>query len=380
VAAWVIAAFWNGISVPAFVGAWQQAASGELERMALVVIAMFPLVGLAIVAMAIRQTLRWRKFGTSTLELKTLPGVVGGPLRAVLHAGARLGEAERVELRLDCVQRVTSGSGDSRSTRETILWQHVREVARGEFAAAGGTQVPVEFTIPYGSAESHPESSDRMIVWRLHAEAAVDGVDYDESFEVPVFVTPESREEVTGDEEAISQILVPPPGLGDAGPRLGSKVRLAPWKGVGRELRFGMLRNPGTSAMLLLFTVFFGGALWLIVEKGAGKVLTGGFGLAVLVLAWATLSVTFGVTRVRAEPGRLHVKRAWLGVLGREHSFATADIHEIRTEQGMQSGENVYWRLRVRTARGTVTAGSRIPDRREAEALARLLRETLGLS
>jgi len=378
--AWVFAGLWNAISIPSFVAALHKASSGEVGRAMLVVIGMFPLVGVGLAAIAVRQTLRWRKFGTSTLELKTLPGVIGGPLRAVLHAGPRLSDAERVALRLACVQRITSGSGDSRSTRENILWQFTREVRRAEFVAAQDVQVPAEFTIPFGSAPSDAETSDRMIVWRLSAEAAVDGVDYAESFEVPVFVTPESREDVTGDEEAIPQILTLPPGMEGAAPRLGSKVRVRPWNGVGRELRFGMLRNPGTSLMLLAFTAFFGAALWLIVEQRAGTVLTAGFGLTVFFLSWAMLSVTFGVTRVRAEPGRLRVKHAWFGILGRERCFEAAAIRTIRAEQGMRSGEKVYWRVRAQTERGGVTAGSRIPDRREAKALARLLEETLGIA
>jgi hypothetical protein len=153
-----------------------------------------------------------------------------------------------------------------------------------------------------------------------------------------------------------------------------------PWNGVGREFRFGMFRNPGTSLMLLAFTAFFGAALWLIVEQRAGTVLTAGFGLAVVFLTWATLSVSFGVTRVRAEPGRLRVKHAWFGVLGREHSVEANTIQTIRVEQGMRSNEKVYWRVRVHTKSRGVTAGSRIPDRREAGALARLLEETLGIA
>jgi hypothetical protein len=49
---------------------------------------LFPAVGAGLLVWAVRATLRWRKFGSSTFEMTTLPGVIGGPLRGTIHTAA----------------------------------------------------------------------------------------------------------------------------------------------------------------------------------------------------------------------------------------------------------------------------------------------------
>ncbi len=372
--AWAITGFWNAIAIPAAVGVTLKALAGEIGWSAVAMVAMFPLVGLGLAAMAVRAGVRWRKFGQSTLELKTLPGVVGGAFRAVLHAGPGLGETRSLTVTLDCLRRITSGD----STREEMLWQRTTEIPRSRFAMAGGVSIPLSFTIPFECAASDISHSDDETVWRLGVEAEVHGVDYAESFEVPIYRTDESREDVTGDEELIESIQVPPPGLEGAMPRLGSKVRIRSWGMGGRELRFGMLRNPATSAMLLVFTGGFAGALWLLFEQGAPLFFRLFWCLAVFGLVLGFLLVTFGVTRVRVEPGRLQVRGGLFGI-GRTRRWEAHEIDAIETTAGMQSGGRHYWRIRVRGGGRQVTAGTRIPDRREALALVDLIAGTVGV-
>lgn len=373
VALWLFAAVWNGISAPAIFLVPGQVARGEAEPLAYLAF-LFPLVGLGLALFAAHRTLHWRKFGRSELELKTLPGVVGGAFRAVLHAGPALAGADTLRIVLECARRVTSGSGDSRSTHETILWQHERRVPRAALSVALRVAVPIEFTLPWGSPQSDPDPSDDYVVWRLRARAEVAGVDYADDFEVPVFVTPESREEVTGDEEALPQLVVSAQG---GRPLPESKVRVRPWGAGGREFTFGMLRHPGMAATVVFFTICFGGMTALVWSKHAPLLFPSVFGAVTLLLVWFSIVVSAGRSVVRVQPGRIELRRGPFGI-GRTRVLAASEVAEIVVERGMQHGRTLYHDIKIRRRTGrAILAGRSVRDRREAEALARAIGERL---
>ena len=386
VALWLFALVWNAISLPAAWTVPAKIARAGAEPAEFVVF-LFPLVGIGLLVAAARATLRWRKFGRTTLELKTLPGVIGGPLRCELHTGARLAEAEVVTFTLENVRRRRSGSGKNASANERISWQTEKLVPRAYFSSAGGTIVPVEFAIPYTCAASSAGASDDAILWRLRVAASVAGVDYADCFEVPVFKTAESSEAVVDDDLSIPPIVVVPGG----GPPLpGSKIRVRPWGAGGREFAFGMLRNPKMGGMLIVFTAIFAGAFYLLLAESGPWPLRIGFGLTVGILLCATLSVLFGAIRVRVEPGRIQVRSGLFG-LGRSRTITREQISAIRVHAGIQSGATLFYDVRIecpvpRRRAGAppflrkIAAGTRIRDKGEAEALARAMAETLGLA
>jgi hypothetical protein len=65
--AWVFAALWNLISLPGGV-LGVRAATREGNRLALIAL-MFPLIGMGLLAWAVRTTLRYRRYGISRFEL-----------------------------------------------------------------------------------------------------------------------------------------------------------------------------------------------------------------------------------------------------------------------------------------------------------------------
>ena len=191
---------WTAISTPLMWKIPEEAARQETPLVWLALL--FPVVGVVILVAAFRAFLRWHKFGSSVLELKTLPGVVGGRLEAVLQLSTQIDAREGMALELVCVHKRTTGSGKNRSTHERILWKRERGVPRGRFGLGpGGTAIPVEFTIPWGCQPTRGTRTDDEIVWRLAAKADVSGVDYYARFEVPVFETAESSKDVTDDQE-----------------------------------------------------------------------------------------------------------------------------------------------------------------------------------
>lgn len=377
---------WTAISAPLLSKVPEEAARQETPLVWLALL--LPVIGVAILGAAFRAFLRWRKFGSSTLELKTLPGVIGGPLEAVLQLSTRLDAPEAMDLELQCVHKHTTGSGRSRSTTERILWMRKQAVSRGRFGlGSGGTAIPVQFTIPWGCQPTRDTGSDDEIIWRVVARADVAGVDYYARFDVPVFRTEESSEEVTGDEE-IPQVVVSSLAVGDALP--GSKIRVRPWRGSGRELWFGPARNPVAASVITLLAIGLGAVTAYLPDTDAPLLLTVGLGFVAALVALGAIVHWVGATRVRVEPGAVHVTRGPFG-LGRRRTWRAEELSRIAVRSGSQYGNNLYWDIKLEidrpgrthrdgTPRPTAhTAGSRLPSEGEARALANAMAETLGI-
>ncbi len=94
---WLFALVWNAASWFAMIETLRGNATGNTELAPI-----FPAVGLGILALAGYVTLQHRRWGRSRIELLTRPGVLGGPLRCVLHASPKLARAEALEVSVDC--------------------------------------------------------------------------------------------------------------------------------------------------------------------------------------------------------------------------------------------------------------------------------------
>ena len=204
---WVFAGFWNLVTAPTmfFLPEEVLEKGNNLALLGLV----FPLVGVGLLIAAARTTLRWRRYGTSVLEMTRVPGVMGGRLEGRIQTGLRHGTAAAVRLSLTCVNRIRRGSGSDRSTQERILWQEESGVAPGSLGAGpSGATIPVSFVIPFDCrATDHTQHGD-TIHWLLGARADLPGVDFEARFEVPVFRTVQS----SPDPSAGSVQLPLPPG------------------------------------------------------------------------------------------------------------------------------------------------------------------------
>jgi hypothetical protein len=156
-----------------------------------------PLVGIYMMMRAVQATLRYLRYGSSTFELETLPGVVGHGLSGTLRTRARATGNETFRATLSCVRLINSGTAQAPSER--LLWQQeLRVVGRSERDGAGGrTIVPLAFTIPRHVEPTDADNPFNQIVWRLAVTLEMPGVDYRTSFEVPVFRTAASAAPTT---------------------------------------------------------------------------------------------------------------------------------------------------------------------------------------
>jgi hypothetical protein len=370
IAAWAFAAFWNLISLPAAFFGVRQALREESYGVLLVLI--FPAVGLGLLVWAIRAAIRFRRFGVSRLELSTVPAPVGRALRGTVVATGALNAHPGLRVTLTCVRRVTTGAGKSRSTNERVLWQEERHTQGRQTRSAEGmmTSIPVAFDLPGDAEPSDDTNSRNQVVWRLSVSADVPGVDYASTFEVPVFRTTESVEAPSA-EPAAAPALVEPfvqPAT--------SRVRVTRNR-RGTEIVFPAARNPGTSAALTCFVAMWLAVVWATVHFGAPMLLQIVFGAFGLVLLWATVASWLGVTQVTVGDGAVAVATGLLGPM-RERRLTADEVAEVTTRIGMQSGNTPYYDLiLVRKDGKRMSAGRGIRDKQEAEWLAATMREAL---
>lgn len=377
---WVFTALWNAASWVATIAVLRGNATGDTE-----IVPVFPAIGLGMLALAVYVSLQQRRWGRSRIELLTRPGVLGGPLRCVLHASPALARAEALDVSVDC-RGPEPGEGPVRLIKH--LWHHEERVPRTRFEVGDRTRVPLELRLPYGLPESDPRYDDDDAVWSLRVRAQVPGVDFEARFALPVFETSESSPDEDG-----SLVVVPPapaplgPGSGWLPGLEGSKIRVRPHGTTGREIVFGMLRNPWMGLLTVVMTVFFAGIVSLILYADGPGLLAGIFVAATLLLVYASIDTLFGITRVRAQRGRIQVRHGPFGI-GPTRRIELHEIERIRAMPQMQSGARTYFQIRIerrprrpgeRSWRRRVSAGTRIPTQVEAEALVVALREAVGL-
>lgn len=365
--AWVFAALWNLVSVPAAVFG-VRAALGQGNRAALVAL-LFPAIGAGLLVWAVRATLRRRRFGTSVLELATLPAAIGHTLEGTVRTPVWLRPPEGFRATLTCLRRVTTGGGRNRSTSETVLWQDEQTVQ------GTGVGVPIAFALPADAPPADPLLAGDRTFWRLAVTAKLEGIDYASAFEVPVFRTAASGEPPTPAERAVAARTASVEGYRQPP---NSRIEVRETR-RGTEIWFPAGRNPGMAAGLTAFTALWTGivaALVLLEAPLVFPVVFGGFGLLLLA---GVVDQWLAVTRVTAGDGAITVATGLLAP-GRERTLRAAEIREIAPRITMQAGSTPYYELSLVTADGKrVAAGRGIHDKREAEWLAATLRRAAGL-
>jgi hypothetical protein len=164
----------------------------------------FPGIGLLLVHWLTVVLLRRRKFGPSVFQMSAVPGVIGGRLAGVIQTSTKIRPKGGFRLVLNCIQKMPSVGTD---TTDRTTWQEeqliVRELLPDD---AGHSAIPVLFQIPYKCDETNAEDGTR---WQIEVTAAVPGVDYRATFDVPVFKTAASDPDFMPDPAAIAAYTLP---------------------------------------------------------------------------------------------------------------------------------------------------------------------------
>jgi hypothetical protein len=343
----IMALFWNLVSLPLLFVLPEEIF--EKGNRAALLGFIFPLVGLGLLVWAGRAFLRWKKYGDSVFEMSSLPGVVGGTLEGRILTSVAIETVSGFDLTLNCVHRVTKGSGDSHRTTESILWQQQQHLER-ELLDYDPTRssIPVLFAIPYDSEPTEERSDDDEILWRLEVEAETPGIDYAAKFQVPVFKTAESQADFELEDSA------QPSHLSAQDP-----VTLLAAEGIRKEFQptggyaliFPAARHKGAALGLTAFFAVWTAIVFFLATSDAPFIFPLLFGLFDLLMLWAVLDIWLDRRRVEVRPDRLLLSGGLLGT-GKTHEIPRTQITAIRPIRGMQAGNKLYYRIEVTTQDG----------------------------
>jgi hypothetical protein len=374
VTAWVFATFWNMI-------AWMTVVFiplAQYQRKPVTLVALlFPIVGIGLLIWAVRVTLARLEFGKTFLELGTLPAPLGREFRGTIHTRFPQPVRDDLRVKLSCVNRYTTGSGDNRSTTEKILWREEQTIsAASVFPGPQGTMIPVSFRVPLDQRPSDSSNPASQIVWLIEADANVPGVDYKDVFEVPVFRTRDTPERND------SRFAAVPAQEASAHPPAHPTIAVRPAAEGGTEFYFAAARNPGFAMGLTTFMTIWTGAIALMLKLGAPLLFACAFALFDLLFVYIALDLWFGTSRVVAQSGTLLVQKGWLGS-GKVRIITAAEIADLQpkitAQQGGATGTPYYSLQLLLNSGRTVTLGENVRNKEEVEWLAAEMRRIAGI-
>jgi hypothetical protein len=313
-----------------------------------------PFLGLLLVAIALYQTVRRLRYGTTICRIERVPIPMGGTLRGEIDLRLREVPASGFEMRLACVRRTESGSSRNRSTHETILWQNEQTVMHGATPGPRGLRVPFRFDIPREGESANLQDPNDTINWRLDVSAKVPGIDLAARFDLPVFRVAEGGSELIHTPFTNPSSWTPPPEIEVTGPR----VTIRPSRGVGDWITtvgfmviwFGALaffRRLGVPLAVVLFFAAIGSLVFVLV-----------------------LDFLLGRSTLILDGRSLRVHRTWLG-LGAQRRFSAEEIDRIEPVLGSTFGNRAFHDVAVRLHSGRTRKIARhLRNRRDAEMLA----------
>lgn len=360
------AAFWNLIALPG-AGLAMVEFSNTGDSVLLIVL-LFPAVGIGLAVWALREAIRYRKFGVTQFEMAHVPGVIGRGVGGLLRTSRELRPDAGFEVTLVCVNRIVTGSGDDRNTRENTLWHEERTVRDFRPDPDGvGTMVPIAFRLPPDVRQTDDSEPRNQIIWRLKVSASVPGVDYAVAFDLPVYRTIESTTPLPEDDRDEEQI-VEEAAADPAHQPPDSRIVVRTLAGRS-EIYFPPARHPGPATGLTMFFLVWTAVVWFLLGSDAPLIFPMVFGFFDLLIGIAVFSLWFGVTRVVLRPDLIEVHRGLL-FWQRTRRITPSDVNDIHTKVGMEVGDRPYYDLWIVTKNdGKVKAGSSVKNKREAEWL-----------
>jgi hypothetical protein len=376
---WVFALVWCAFSIPLVSALPAEVDKGN--QLALIGL-LFPLSGLGMLAWAAVSTARYRRFGRTRLQMQTLPGVLGGELRASLNCQKPLPGEASVRVTLCNIRRTVSGSGKNRSVSESALWEDYVDVPASRMTLRpDGYGLDIRMQVPFDTRASDPLIGSDSILWRLSLHAELPGPDFSNQFDIPIFETPESDPSLTSG--VLSRKRREGRSAMPSHARAGSSIDLHETPCGGIELYFPPARNKGAATIVTLTTVIFGSASWLMIGH-TPLLFPIVFGFVSVLLLTGSVNMWLSSLRVVVESQGVTATKRLLGI-PRTRRVSRGEIESISIDAGMRSGNTTYWDVRVRLTSDTWRSsgpriGPTLRDRHEAEELCHRAEDILALS
>ena len=256
---------------------------------------------------------------------------------------------------------------------QTVLWQADQNISS---AALGmdpfSRTIPVSFAIPSDAYVTDYDTSSDQVLWLLHAQADVPGIDYSDDFELPVFKTSFSADQAPDDSSAeTSGFAAGASGDSNAEPvaaPANPKVIVSSQDG-GTEFYFPAFRTPSRALFLLIFSVIWTAVVYLLFHSKAPWFFPVIFGLMDLFVIFAVFHVALATALIRVGSGEIASTTRVLGI-GSTNRFLFSEIDAVVAvtsgQQGGSQGNSMYAiRLRTRSGR-RYTLADEISSRQEA--------------
>jgi hypothetical protein len=311
------------------------------------------------------------EFGNSYFEMSTVPGVVGRELRGQIQARFPHSPDHGIHLRLSCVHRVTTGSGNSQSTWENIAWRDEADLSSGQLCPGPtGTAIPVSFRIPQDAQPTEKRNPRDEFVWLLEALAHVPGVDYHDLFEVPVFRTEQTPAQAETEAFGALETAQPPvtrPEVATVQVRRNAE---------GTEFYFPAARNKSLATSTTVFLTIFSAVTYFLIHH-APIVFSLAFGFFSLLLLYTSVQTWLGTSRVVMGSSGLTLQSGLLGG-GKVQQVSLAEVaaisDRITAQQGGATGTPYYdIELTLRDGK-KLTLGRTLRDKHETEWLVEEMR------
>lgn len=374
--AWLFAVFWNLVSAPLPFLLYDEIVRKE-NYLALLGL-LFPVIGVVLLAWALRRTLEWRRFGPTPVTLDPFPGSIGGHVGGVIDTNLPPDANRRIRLVLSSVFNHVTGSGKNRSRSERVLWQD--EVLAHTEPGPNGTRLAFRFDVPDGLEESAAvPSGDEYHLWRLTLKCELPGTDLEREFDIPVYRTAQSSKGVDAGRAGA------PERVQDAHYEQAARRRLRITQGTfGKTLVYPM----GQALFGNLIGIVVGGSFaaagaWLAIKEGHRLFgsLFGGIGGLVGVLA---LYLLFKSLHVTLRGDTITSVRRWMGIPVGRRTLRRGEFERFERRDNMQtkSGGDItrYYRICGIDREGNaVVLGENFAGEGEARAAIRLLARELGL-
>ncbi len=358
---WIFAIFWNVVSFPVAFLALPHGA--KAKGPVVYILLLFPALGVFLLVRAIRQTIAFFEFGKTYFQMSSVPGVVGLELKGSIQARFPHSPDHGIHLQISCVHRVTSGSGNSQSTSERVVWRDEADLSSGQlYPGPDGTTIPVSFRIPLDAQPTEKTNVRDEFVWLLEARADVPGVNYHDVFEIPVFRTAQTP---TRDSVFASSELTPVQRPKSTTVEVRANVD-------GTEFYFPAGRNKSLATTTTVFLLIFGSISIFLFRVPAPVIFPIVFSLFSLLLLYFAIQLWLGTTRVIIGNTRITLQSGLLGG-GSTQQIALSDVASISDKISAQQGGGTgtpYYDIEL-TLRGgkKLTLGHTLRDKHETEWL-----------
>jgi|SRR5579859_2141989 len=380
---WIICIFCNMILLP-IVSSVLPDLLNKRDPHAFVVLGVAS-IGVILFVAALRASLRHHRFGNTYFEFYSLPFSPGGRLAGKIHFQFASRADHGIDLRLTCVRKTQTGSGNNRSILQTVLWQADQNVSSGMLGMdSSGRTIPVEFAIPANAYVTDLDNPSDQLLWMLHAEADVPGINYRDDFEVPVFRTSTAASVVVDSSASPAGFATAPVADADSAavPAPSHPQVVISSQAGGTEFYFRPLRTPARAVFLLVFAAIWTGVVYMLFRSNAPWFFAAVFGAFDLLPIIALFHVALSSTRILVGNGEIVCSTRTVGI-GSAKRFPISDIDALfPVTSGQQGGgsQNTVYAIRLHMKNGKrITLADEISSRQEARWVVSQIESLAGL-